>query len=234
MGDFCPLLDGALAEHIRLADEMPLVIQDLQGGQEEEGIVCVESGFVGAGVDDAVLGAELVVEPVEFALLGLNHFIGVVLRLVLNELPNRITDGDETFHAVLCCHGQLNGIHPTVFPVVDLSFDQRIGEVSHIRVSGNGLVLFLLGQLVEVILRDAAGDVLNRLGEHFIKVLPVIGNAGGLRAEGTADLPHFTHHHIRVVHKVLVHGQTVFIGVQVYPARFLRCEGVPLLEKENI
>ena len=56
MGDNGALLDGSLSEHIRLANKIALIIQHLKGGQEEEGIVHIENGLVGAGVDEAVLG----------------------------------------------------------------------------------------------------------------------------------------------------------------------------------
>ena len=43
MGDNAALLDGPFREHIRLADEIALIVQDLKGGQEEESVVRIES-----------------------------------------------------------------------------------------------------------------------------------------------------------------------------------------------
>ena len=64
MVDLDPLLDGALGEHVRFAQEIALVVQHFQGGQQEERIVCAEYRPVGAGVDDAVLGTEIVIQGV--------------------------------------------------------------------------------------------------------------------------------------------------------------------------
>ena len=64
MGDRDPLLDGALDKHIRLADIVALIVQHLQGGQEEVGAVHAERGAVGAGVDPPVLVHKGVVKSV--------------------------------------------------------------------------------------------------------------------------------------------------------------------------
>ena len=101
MGDLHPLLDGALGEHIRFAEEVAFVIHHLQGGQQEERIVCAEYGPVGAGVDDAVLGAEIVIQGIELCLLGFDHGIRVVFRLVFDQTANTVTNPDQPLDAVL-------------------------------------------------------------------------------------------------------------------------------------
>ena len=100
MGDLHPLPDGPLGEHIRFADEVSLIVQDLQRGQQEEGVVRTEGGFVGAGVYTAILGAEGIILFIQQFLLSGDHIIGVVLRLILNEPPNSIPDLDQALHPI--------------------------------------------------------------------------------------------------------------------------------------
>ena len=234
MGDRDPLLDGALGKHIRLADKVALIVQHLQGGQEEVGAVHAERGAVGAGVDPPVLVHKGVVKSVQLPLLGLNVLVGPVLGLVLNERPHTVPYADQPLDAVGRCHGHLYRVHAAVFPVVHLAVHDGIAEIPYLRVRGDGLVLALGFRIVHDILGDGALDTLNSNGKLVLQVPPLNGQAGGFRPIGAADLPHFAHDHLRVVNKILVHFQPVGVGVQVYPIRFLAGEGVPLLQKEDV
>ena len=49
------LLDGALGKHIRFADKVAVAVCNLQRGQEEIGVVRVESGVIGPLGDTAIL-----------------------------------------------------------------------------------------------------------------------------------------------------------------------------------
>ena len=234
MSDRDLLLDGAFGKHIRLADEVALIVQHLQGGQEEVGAVHAEHRAVGAGVDPPVLVHKGVVEGVQLPLLGLNVLVGPVLGLVLNERPHTVPDADQPLDAVGRRHRHLYRVHAAVFPVVHLAVHDGIAEIPYLRVRGDGLVLALDFRVVHDILGDGALDILNGGGKLFSQVPPLNGQAGGFRPIGAADLPHFAHDHLRVVNKILVHFQPVCVGVQVYPIRFLAGEGVPLLQKEDV
>ena len=229
MGDRDPLLDGALGEHIRLADKVALVVQHLQRGQEEVGAVYAERGAVGAGVDPPVLVHKGIVEGVQLPLLGLNVLVGPVLGLVLNERPHTVPYADQPLDAVGRRHGHLHRVHAAVLPVVHLAVHDSITEIPHLRVRGDGCVLALGFRVVHDILGDGALDTLNGNGKLVPQVPSLNGQAGGFRPIGAADLPHFAHDHLRVVDKILVHFQPVGVGVQVYPIRFLAGESVPLL-----
>ena len=58
------LLDGALGEHIRLADKIAFIVQDFQGTQKAERTIRRKGRAVGAGVEDAILLGKLVIKLV--------------------------------------------------------------------------------------------------------------------------------------------------------------------------
>ena len=64
------MLDGPLGEHIRLANQLTLVTQDLQRTQQRVGGILSESKPVSGTAQQAVLLRELVIELVEIGLLG--------------------------------------------------------------------------------------------------------------------------------------------------------------------
>ena len=229
MGDFHALLDRAPGEHIRLADKIALIVQHLQRGQQEIGVVRIEHRFIGTGVDDAVLCAECVVQRVQPCLLRLNHGIGVILRLIGDELAHALPDADQALDPALSGDGGIDRCHAAVFPVVDLSVYESIAEIADGGVGRDREVFVLFGQLLRFIFGEAAADALHRLGQQLAQVLIRIGNTGGLRSVGSADLPHFAQDHFRVIDKILVHPEPVCVGIEVNPVRLLQRQGVPLL-----
>ena len=77
-------------------------------------------------------------------------------------------------------------------------------------------------------------DVLDGSGKQISQFLPLVGQTGGLRAEGAADQLHLTQNHILVLDKVAVHGDAVGVPVQIHPIGRVVDEPVPLLQEENI
>ena len=69
-GNGLVMLDGPLGEHIRLANQLTLVTQDLQRTQQRVGGILSESKPVSGTAQQAVLLRELVIELVEIGLLG--------------------------------------------------------------------------------------------------------------------------------------------------------------------
>ena len=155
------LLDGSFGEHICLAEEVALIIQHLQRGKQAVGAVGIESRIVGSCADKPVFLAEVVVEPIEFFLLCLDIGIGIVLRLVLDQRPDTITDGNHAFDAAFGSRGNIHGIHAAVFAVINLAVHHREAEIAHIRVSRNRKVLILRFKIVDFIFGDLCVDVLN-------------------------------------------------------------------------
>ena len=143
------LLDGSFGEHICLAEEVALIIQHLQRGKQAVGAVGIESRIVGSCADKPIFFAEIIIEAIEFFLLCLDIGIGIVLRLVLNQRPDTITDGNHAFDAAFGSRGNIHGIHAAVFTVIDFTVHHREAEIAHIRVSGNRKVLILRFKIVD-------------------------------------------------------------------------------------
>ena len=233
-GDDHLLLDGTLGEHIRLAGKPALVVQHLQRGKQTGGAVVGKGGLVGAGVESAIGFDKGVIQPVQLFALRDNHFLRVVLGLVLNEPPHGVPDANHALHPVRAGEGQLHRSHDAVLPVVELPLDQGIAEVSDAGVGGDGLVGFFLGDLLQVHGGVVGVDVLDSGGQQLLQGLIPIGNAGCLGAVGPADGLHLAQHHIRVLDKVAVHANAVGVRVQGYPVRLNVNEPVPLLQEQNI
>ena len=82
VGDRMVLFYGSLGEHIGLALQPAVVIQNFQGTQKIVGRIPVEGQAVGPVVDKAVLPGVGIIEPVQFGLLGLEGAVrGVLVHL---------------------------------------------------------------------------------------------------------------------------------------------------------
>ena len=234
MADDHLLLDGALGEHIGFSFKVSLTVQHLQGREEVVGIVGIEDRFVGPGVDEAILGDEGIIEGVELLLLALDFRIGVVLRLVLNELAHTVTETDEALNAALCCYGGIHGAHDAVLTVVYLSVHHCEAKVSHGGISRDGEIFLIFLQFHILVLFDTAVNILDSIQQLLTQVHTVICNAGRLWPKGSADLLHLAQNHVGVINKVLIHLQPVGIHAQMDPIGLVDGEGIPLLEEENV
>lgn len=91
MGDFLPREDGTLGKHIRFADEFAIVVQDFQGAEQIVGGIIREHALVRFIVDKAELGREIIIEPVQFCLGGVDIFIfGGQLHLLGDKPPGAV------------------------------------------------------------------------------------------------------------------------------------------------
>ena len=68
-------LDGTLGEHIRLADKFAIIVQDFQSTEQVISGILGESPLIHFVVDQAEFSGEIVIEPVEFLLGGLDRII---------------------------------------------------------------------------------------------------------------------------------------------------------------
>ena len=228
------LLDGSFGEHICLAEEVALIIQHLQRGKQAVGAVGIESRIVGSCADKPIFFAEIIIETIELFLLCLDIGIGIVLRLVLDQRPDTITDGNHAFDAAFGSRGNIHGIHAAVFTVVDFTVHHREAEIAHIRVSGNRKVFILRFKIVDFKFGNLGMNVLDGIPQEVPKLCIFISNTGGLHAVRPADHLHVAQHHFRVVHKIGVHPDAIGVGGQMHPIGLNIHQSVTLLEEDNV
>ena len=228
------LLDGSFGEHICLAEEVALIIQNLQRGKQAVGAVGIESRVVSSCADKPIFFAEIIIEAIEFFLLCLDIGIGIVLRLVLNQRPDTITDGNHALDTALGGCRSIHGIHAAVFTVIDFPVHHREAEIAHIRVSGNRKVLILRFKIVDFKFSNLGMNVLDGIPQEVPKLCIFISNTGGLHAVRPADHLHVAQHHFRVVHKIGVHPDAIGVGGQMHPIGLNIHQSVTFLEEDNV
>ena len=224
--------DGAFGEHIRFALEVTLLIQNLQGTQQEITGIFPNGKAVAPTGKQTVLFRVLVIEGIELRLLFLNVLVGIPFRLVVNEPAHTIPEGNHSPDTVLCCNGDFHRIHAAVFPEVHLSVYNGVTEIPHIGVSGDGIIFLL--QFLMLVLGDLGIECGNRFAKLFLQIPIGVRLAHAVHAEPCGLHDHLTQNHIRVLHKIAIHADTVGICVQMYPVRFNVRHAVPLLQEQNI
>ena len=194
----------------------------------------MEGGVIGPLGDTAILLHKGIIQAVQPLLLGADDVIRVILRLVLNELPHTVPQADQTFDAPQGGGGHLHRIHAAVFPVVDLSVHDSIGEVAHGGVCRDGAILLQFIPFLTLILLDGAANVADGGSQQIGEFLALEGDTGRLRPIGAADLLHITQNHFRVVNEILVHLEAAFIDTKMHPVGFNIYERISLLQEQNI
>ena len=228
------LLDGSLGEHICLAEEVALIVQHLQRGKQAVGAVGIESRIVGSCADKPIFFAEIIIEAIEFFLLCLDIGIRVVLRLVLDQRPDTVSDSNHALDAAFGSRGNIHRIHAAVFTVIDFAVHHREAEIAYIRISGNRKAFILRLKIIDFIFGDLCMDVLDCILKEFSKLCIFISNTGGLHAVRPADHLHVAQHHFRVVHKIGVHPDAIGVGGQMHPIGLNVHQSVTLLEEDNV
>ena len=76
--------------------------------------------------------------------------------------------------------------------------------------------------------------IADRVPELLGQVRAVLGFAGAVHAKAGAFHDHVAQHHIRVLHKIAVHTDAVFIGIQMHPIRLNVRHTVTLLQEDNV
>ena len=228
------LLDGSFGEHICLAEEVAFIVQHLQRGKQAVGAVGIERRIVGSAADKPVFLAKVVIEPIELFLLRLDIGIGIVLRLVLDQRPDAVSDTDHALDTTFGSCGNIHGVHAAVFPVIDFAVHHREAEVPHIRVGGDRKVFRLRLYVIQLKLGNLGMNVLDGIPQEVPKLCIFISNTGGLHAVRPADHLHVAQHHFRVVHKIGVHPDAIGVGGQMHPIGLNIHQSVALLEEDNV
>ena len=235
--------NGSPGEHIRLALEVFVLVQLLQGAEQIVGAVLGKGQCVGAGVNKPMLCCEAVVEGVQLRLRLPDGFIrNKAVHLLRDELLYAVPQLHHALGTLLCGGVEVGLGHDAVLPVVQLPVHHGVGEVPHIRVCRNGLHDgLILAQIGQLRFRVGSTDIPNCAAELLRKVCALDGRNGKvlpavLRA--FRGLP--SQHHLRVVDEIPVDGKAVRVrsrvspDTRVYPIGFDFNGSVPLLKKDNI
>ena len=92
-------------------------------------------------------------------------------------------------------------------------------------------MILRLVQLLDFIIGDLRVEVLDGLGKQNGQVGVLIGPAGAVHPEPARLQHHIAQYHFRVLHKISVHTDAVFIGIQMHPVWFNVRHAVTLLQK---
>ena len=225
-----------LSEHIRLAFEIPLIIKYLKGTQKEVAFIGGKGKIIPSVVDKTVFLGERIIEPIKVFLFGAYHFFGVVIGLVLDKVAYTVPYLKQPFDTVFRRHGERGGGHAVILSEVNLTVYQSIGEVPHIRVGGDGVIL-LIGNLVDFafVLWYLAAYPLHGFVKQLGKGSVLVCFAGRLQLpEAGAFHLHLAKHHFWVLHKIAVHGDAVRIGIKVNPVWLGIYHSVTLLQNEDV
>ena len=225
--------DGALGEQVGLPLQVPVLVQNFQRTEQEVRTVLIEGNGIAARIDESVFSGEGIVEGIQLGLLRLDFLIGIVLGLIFQQRPHTVPQLDHAADSALCRLGYLHGVHPAVFPIIDLTVHQCIGEVADGRIGLNGMILSLQFFL-PVVSGDFAVDILNGLRQQRFQWLLRVRLTGGRGAERPGHHLHLAQDHIRVVDEVAVHLDAVLVGGKVYPFGFYIHHSFPLLQKQNV
>ena len=166
-------------------------------------------------------------------LLGCNILIRVAFGLVLNETADTFPQLDHATDTVFRRDGDFHRVHEAVFPVVHLPVYKRIAEILHCGVGGDGFI-FLLVQFLQLVGLDFRLQKLDGIGKLLGQIFPFAGFAGAVRPEPGGFHHHVAQNHLRVLHEIAVHADSVFICVQMNPILLQIGDVVALLQENDV
>ena len=203
--------DGALGEKIRLALQLPVLIQHLQGAEEIIAGVVGKGQAVGLVVDQAEVGGKGIVEGIKLLLGGLDLPVSAVLHLQVNQMVDAVPQFHHGLDPGFGRGAQLGTHHAAVLPVVNFSVRNRKRVILYGWVGGNGVIHCLaVPQVRERRLLVIALDVLHGLPELVGQGDALQGADGSLFPAILGTLPgQLSQHHLGMLHKVAVDGNAV-------------------------
>ena len=229
-------LDGPLGEHICLAFQLSVLVDDFQRTEQ------IVAGIIGKGqpvrpvIDKTIFCGKAVIEPVQFSLFILDGAVrcgGV--HLEINELLDTFPQAHQPFHAGLGGGVQVWAHHAAVFTEIHSAVHNGVGVIFHIGVGGNGGVDgFALTQLRQLGFLVGAANVLHGIMQLIGKLQPLNGIHGVVHAMGGAFRLLSAQHHFRVVQEIAVDGKTVLRLSGLGPFRHDVQRAVSLLEEDDV
>ena len=229
-------LDGPFGEHIRLALQLSVLVDDFQRTEQVIGrIVCI-CQTVCTVIDETVFGRKAVIEAVQFRLLLPNGAVrNRCIHLKVDQFLHTITQSHKTFHAGFCGGVEVRAHHTAVFPVVHLPVYNGIGIVLHIGVGRNGGVnSFAFAQLRQLCLLISAMNILHRIMQLVGKLQSLDRVHGVVHTMSGAYRLLSAQHHFRVVDKIPVDGKPVLRLSGLGPFRHNVQRAIPLLEEDDV
>ena len=229
-------LDGPLGEHIRLALQLSVLVDNFQRTEQVIGrIICIGQP-VCTVVDETVFGRKAVIKPVQFLLfLGNGAVWNRCIHLKVDQFLHTITQSHKTFHAGFGGSVEVRAHHAAVFPVVHLPVYNGIGIVLHIGVSRNGGVnSFAFAQLRQLCLLISAMNILHSIMQLVGKLQSLDRVHGVIHTMSSAYRLLSAQHHFRVVDKIPVDGKPILRLSGLRPFRHDVQRTVPLLEKDDV
>ena len=230
-------LDRALGEHISLALQIVVLVENFQGAKQIVGAVIRKCQCVAATVDKAMLRREVVVEFIQLMLGLTDGFICYIpVHLLCNEFLHTVAQFHHAFDTLRGGSVQVRFHHAAVFPVVDIAIHHCVAVVLHIGVCRDGGVGALsVTKIGEFRFRVGAMDVLNGVVQQrtqfkvFIRLnreilLTVLCTLRSLPSEN----------HFRVLKEIAVDGETVLILTKVYPVGFDLNGTITLLQEDDV
>ena len=229
-------LDGALGEHIRLAFQLAVLVNDFQRAEQ------IVAGIIGKGqsvrpvIDKTIFCGKAVIEPVQFSLFILDGAVrcgGVHLQI--NELLDTFPQPHQPFYTSFGGGIQVRAHHAAVFTEIHSAVHNGVGVIFHIGVGGNGGVDgFALTQLRQLGLLVSAANVLHGIMQLIGKLQSLDGVHGVVHTMSGAYRLLSAQHHFRVVDKIPVDGKPVLRLSGLGPFRHDVQRAVPLLEEDDV
>ena len=229
-------LDGPFGEHIRLALQLSVLVDDFQRTEQVIGrIVCIGQ-TVCTVIDETVFGRKAVIEAVQFRLLLGNGAVrNRCIHLKVDQFLHTITQSHKTFYTGFGGGVEVRAHHTAVFPVVHLPVYNGIGIVLHIGVGRNGGVnSFAFAQLRQLCLLISAMNILHRIMQLVGKLQSLDRVHGVVHTMSSAYRLLSAQHHFRVVDKIPVDGKPVLRLSGLGPFRHDVQRAVPLLEEDDV
>ena len=229
-------LDGPLGEHICLAFQLSVLVDDFQRTEQVIGrIVCIGQ-TVCTVIDETVFGRKAVIEAVQFRLLLPNGAVrNRCIHLKVDQFLHTITQSHKTFYTGFGGGVEVRAHHTAVFPVVHLPVYNGIGIVLHIGVGRNGGVnSFAFAQLRQLCLLISAMNVLHSIMQLVGKLQSLDRVHGVIHTMSSAYRLLSAQHHFRVVDKIPVDGKPVLRLSGLSPFRHDVQRAVPLLEEDDV
>ena len=229
-------LDGPFGEHICLAFQLSVLVDDFQRTEQVIGrIVCIGQ-TVCTVIDETVFGRKAVIETVQFRLLLPNGAVrNRCIHLKVDQFLHTITQSHKTFYTGFGGGVEVRAHHTAVFPVVHLPVYNGIGIVLHIGVGRNGGVNgFAFAQLRQLGLLVGAANVLHGIVQLIGQFQPLNGVHGVVHTMCSAYRLLSAQHHFRVVDKIPVDGKPVLRLSGLGPFRHDVQRAIPLLEKDDV
>ena len=229
-------LDGTLGEHIRLALQLSVLVNDFQRAEQIVAGIIGKDQSVRPVIDKTIFCGKAVIEPVQFSLFIPDGAVRCgSVHLQVNELLDTFPQTHQPFHTDFGGGIQVRPYHAAVFTEIYSAVHHGVGVVFHIGVGGDrGVDGFALAQLWQLGLLVSAVNVLHGIMQLIGKLQPLDGIHGVVHAMSGAFRFLSAQHHFRVVQEVAVNGKSILRLSGLRPFRYDVQWTVPLLQENDV